>query len=175
MVIFNYPEVERLLDHSAVAVFQGIFHLRIFTAVWALSLGGTLIGLILSQFRGLSVEDVASEILVLALIHLSFYLFPLLISFTFFFIILHSLKVLRQEFIYLKKLREGFKLSNFLVSLVPYTLLSLAGIALLILAKMKAWIDIPDLLLAFIIISVITLPHSFVMEWFYVKAKLRRS
>lgn len=175
LVVFNFHEIRLLMDCPGSEVLFAIFDLRLFTVLWVLSLALLLFGLAFSIARGLKWEDFFSEVLILGLIHACFYLFPILISFTFFFVVLHSLKVLAQEYSYLKELRSEFEIRTFLLSLAPYSLLSLFGIGMIYYLSTYNWIDVSDIVLAFILISVITLPHSFVMEWFYQKADLRRS
>ena len=58
----------------------------------------------------MSKEAVILEILYFGMIHLAFFALPLLIELTLYFILLHSLKVLRKEFIYLKSRIRGLGL-----------------------------------------------------------------
>ena len=112
-----------------------------------------------------------NELFQLFLLHLTFYLFPVIISFTLYFVFLHSLKVLSQEFNYLNIIYKKLSISKFIILLTPHTLLSLAFLATFIYLSQNNIINISILLLTIIGISVITLPHSIVMTKFYEKFK----
>ena len=112
-----------------------------------------------------------SEIFQLLLIHITFYLFPVIISFTLYFVFLHSLKVLTQEYSYLNARLGKTNLPQFLIMLAPHTILSLFFIAIFVFMSINNIIDISVLLFSIISISVITLPHSIVMANFYKKFK----
>ena len=73
-----------------------------------------------------------NELFQLFLLHLTFYLFPVIISFTLYFVFLHSLKVLSQEFNYLNIIYKKLSISKFIILLTPHTLLSLAFLAFFI-------------------------------------------
>jgi hypothetical protein len=106
-------------------------------------------------------------------IHLSFYLLPVFIGFTLYFVVLHAFRVLEQEFIYLrtKSINQDLCLKGFIKLLAPLSLISFVGIGLLVYLVYIKIIIISEALLGFIIISMLTLPHSFVMEKFYRKIR----
>lgn len=108
-----------------------------------------------------------SEIFLLFLIHATFYLFPFIIGFTLYFVALHSLKVLNDEYIFLKKETPDFKIIDFIKLLAPYSVLSICFTALLLLLSYNNIIGYSVPLLSIMIISVITLPHAIVMNIFY--------
>lgn len=108
-----------------------------------------------------------SEIFLLFLIHATFYLFPFIIGFTLYFVALHSLKVLNDEYIFLKKETPDFKIIDFIKLLAPYSVLSICFTALLLVLSYNNIIGYSVPLLSIMIISVITLPHAIVMNIFY--------
>ncbi len=114
-----------------------------------------------------SAERAAIEVFVMGLILFSFMVFPILTSFTLFFVVIHSLKVLSDEYDFMFNHRNKFSIGLFLKLLFPYTVLSLVGSAFLLAVSYMEWLPISNLLLVFILISVLTLPHSIVMEGFY--------
>jgi Brp/Blh family beta-carotene 15,15'-monooxygenase len=137
----------------------------------ALFFGSTIISILLLCFsvflKKIKVENLLMETLVLLIILVTFYLLPLLISFSLYFIILHSHKVLKEEYYFLKKDNQINNFSHFVKILAPLTLLSIFGI-LLIFALIKFnFINISYGYSLFLIISSITLPHVFVMNRFY--------
>ncbi len=117
--------------------------------------------------KQLSLEVVMMELLVFGLMLLGFYLMPLVIGFTLYFVVLHSFKVLREEYQFL--LTQGIAKSfwGFIKMVAPFSLFSILGIGFL-----YALIEMQLLEVSFgyglmVIISSITLPHVFVMDDFY--------
>ena len=108
-----------------------------------------------------------SEIFLIALIHLTFYLFPFIIGFTLYFVVLHSIRVMSQEFNYFKSEDSTFSLLHFLKLLMPHTLLSIFSTIFILWLSYKEIIPLSVPLTSLIIISVITLPHAIVMHIFY--------
>ena len=108
-----------------------------------------------------------SEIFLFGLIHLTFYLFPFIIGFTLYFVVLHSIRVMKYEYDFFKKESDNFNLIIFLKLVTPYTLLSLFFTGLLFVFSYYEIISISIPLLSLIIISAITLPHAIVMHIFY--------
>jgi len=111
----------------------------------------------------------SSELYQISLLHITFFIFPVIISFTLYFVFLHSIKVLIQEYSYLEKKFQGFNLIKFVKLLVPFTLLSLIFFSFFILISNYYKLNISLLLFSIIGISVITLPHSISMTNFYNK------
>ena len=107
------------------------------------------------------------ELFQIFLIHITFYLFPIIISFTLYFVFLHSLKALTQEFKYLNQKVEKTSIIKFIKILFPHSFISLLFVSFLIILSQKNFIVVSELLLLIISISVITLPHAIVMTKFY--------
>ena len=110
------------------------------------------------------------EMLLFGLIHLCFYTLPLLVGFTIYFSTLHSMQVLLEEFDYLKKRMMKLSMADFILLVTPYTLISIVGLAILLVLSHFQIIAISGTLLVFIVISILTLPHSIVMDNFYFKS-----
>ena len=108
-----------------------------------------------------------SEIFLFGLIHLTFYLFPFIIGFTLYFVVLHSIRVMKYEYDFFKKESDNFNLIIFLKLVTPFTLLSLFFTGLVFVSSYFEIISISIPLLSLIIISAITLPHAIVMHIFY--------
>ena len=121
----------------------------------------------LSFYKQISKYEINKEIFQIFLIHLTFFLFPIIISFTLYFVFLHSLKALTQEFNYLNQKVEKTSIIKFIKILFPHSFISLIFVSVLIILSQKNFIDISELLLLIISISVITLPHAVVMTKFY--------
>jgi len=128
----------------------------------------TIISMIaLTLLKKIKNERLFSEFFLLFLIHITFYLFPFVIGFTLYFVALHSLKVMNDEFEFLKTEEKNFSLIKFLKLLAPYSFLSIFGTTLLLFFSYFNYIPYSIPFLAIVIISVITLPHAIVMNIFY--------
>lgn len=137
---------------------------------WLFVISSSIVVMLLIHltFKGiLTIETFAMELLVLFLIQVCFILMPLFVGFTLYFVVLHSLKVLQEEYSFLFKVKSRASLVKFLKLLAPLSLLSILGtIALFGLIYYKL-LPISYGYLFLIIISSITFPHIFVMEKFY--------
>jgi len=131
----------------------------------------TTIALILYLFfkKELSTKRLSSELFLIALIHLTFFLFPFTIGFTLYFVVLHSIRVMNQEYLFFKAEDASFGIKAFLKLLMPYSLLSIFFTTVLLALSHFGYLGISIPFLSIIIISVITLPHAIVMHIFYNK------
>ena len=150
--------------------FSQVFNIIIFKYIFYFS-NFIIVSLLVYKNYQLSIsnQQLLNEIFLLILIHITFYLFPIIISFTLYFIFLHSIKVLKQEFDYLKSLQSDLNLLNFIKLLYPHTLLSIVSLLIFLLLMNFKFINISVFLFSIIGISVITLPHAIIMSNFYNK------
>ena len=118
-------------------------------------------------FKKIKIERLLSESFLLFLIHITFYLFPFIIGFTLYFVALHSLKVMNDEFMFFKDENPKFSILDFLKMLAPYSILSIFFTAILLSLSYLNYIPYSIPFLSIMIISVITLPHAIVMNIFY--------
>ena len=121
----------------------------------------------LTYLKKINNDRLFSELFLLFLIHATFYLFPFIIGFTLYFVALHSIKVMNDEFKFLKDEDNNFSIVSFLKLLAPYSILSIIGTSFLLILSYYNLIPYSIPFLAIIIISVITLPHAIVMNIFY--------
>ena len=119
--------------------------------------------------KRLTHKRLSSELFLIALIHLTFFLFPFIIGFTLYFVVLHSIRVMSQEYLFFKSEDNSFGLKDFLKLLMPYSLLSIFFTAVLLALSHYGYLGVSIPFLSIIIISVITLPHAIVMHIFYNK------
>lgn len=139
-----------------------IFQLYLIT-----NIGSIILLLLLAVKSQMNLDRLFSELFLLLILHITFYLFPFLIAFTMYFVILHSIKVMNQEYQFLKQDSDNFKFIDFFKILMPYSLLSIFFTALIIALSYVGVISYSVPLVSIIIISVITLPHAIVMHIFY--------
>lgn len=112
-------------------------------------------------------EKVLLEIIIFGIILFTLFIFPPLVGFSLYFVVLHSMKVMQEEYLYLRGYGYINSMKSFLILLLPYTLVSLFGIAMLIGLIYFDLLNLPYGYLFLILISSITLPHVFVMDRFY--------
>ncbi len=110
-----------------------------------------------------------TELVIFLLLHLAFYTIPPLLAFSLYFAIWHSLKVLYQEYTFLKTQRKKFNLNKFIKELLPYSVISIIGASILLFTFSYFEFTIPPFFLTIIFLSVLTLPHSIVMDNWYQK------
>ena len=150
--------------------FSQVFNVLIFKYIFYFSNLFIISFLVYENYKlNISNQQLMNEIFLLILIHITFYLFPIIISFTLYFIFLHSIKVLKQEFDYLKSLQSDLNILNFIKLLCPHTLLSIVFLVVLLFLMNFGFINISVFLFSIIGISVITLPHAIIMSNFYNK------
>lgn len=169
LFMLNHHELVTLFarfnDTHALVI---LFNFKLLIGLLAISgLGLMISSYILYAQNSLKVERFAHEVYVLALLSFMFYVVPLLIAFTLFFCILHSLKVLSQEYVHLKKVYKNYSFTQFITLLSPFTIVSILGSVSMYLLISKGLISVSLLLFSLIAISMITFPHSIVMNKFY--------
>ena len=168
-IYFNLAEIQVLTKNlDEFAAFAPLHQRTLILGIF-LSTGVVTILLLvyLVQQNILRLEQVFMEVFEMALILICFYLMPLLIGFTLYFIILHALKVLREEYEFLRAEKEVHSFLNFMQLLSPFTLVSIAGIAMLFALIYLNILKLSYGYLLLMVISSITLPHVFVMNSFY--------
>tara|TARA_R110001592_G_scaffold72390_3_gene221228 strand:+ start:130973 stop:131887 length:915 start_codon:yes stop_codon:yes gene_type:complete len=167
LVVYNQVEIFQICGASQdLLQLLVVFQSPVFKLVLVISTLSFL--LFFARFAGrISLKNVAVELLILGLIHLSFFTQSILIGFSIYFATLHSMEVLQEEFDFLKTKIFNFNFVQFIWLLMPYTLLSLFGIALLLMLSYFTFLPMSGTLIVFISISALTLPHSVVMEQFY--------
>ena len=171
LLLYNYIDVFNILNSSPdLSGLVAILDLDLIALLLSTSSVAAVVSIIwLGYNRKVSEKRVGMELLTLVLIHLCFYIMPIVIGFTIFFVTIHSLTVMSEEFKFLKRSRANFSVLQFVQLLLPFTLLSVLGSGLLIIITKMGDIGISDILLIFILLSLVTLPHSVVMDEFYEK------
>ena len=169
LIFYNNNEL-LLLSNQFIDTenFSLVFNVSIFKYIFYFSNLIIISLLFFENYKSsISNQQLMNEIFLLILIHITFYLFPIIISFTLYFIFLHSIKVLKQEFDYLKSLQSDLNLLKFIKLLYPHTFLSIVFLVIFLLLMNFGYINISVFLFSIIGISVITLPHAIIMTNFY--------
>ncbi|MCL6261302.1 Brp/Blh family beta-carotene 15,15'-dioxygenase [Aquiflexum sp. TKW24L] len=110
-------------------------------------------------------------LLEISLLGLFLFYLPLLLGFIIYFGFWHSLPSMAEEFEALKDYLEDQKIKNFIQKLLPFTLMSLAGIGLVLLFFYTVMAVDQLTLLFFIMVSLISAPHIWYMNLFLDKRK----
>ena len=154
----SYEDTRNLLSNINLNLFSYLFIISNIT---------TLILFIYFIYQyNIKINKVISEIFFLLVIHLSSFLFPLLICFTLFFIILHSLPSLVNQYNYFRVTNNNFAIKDFILLMLPYSSVSILFIIFISFCSYSNVINYSIPLISIILISVITLPHSFIISKF---------
>jgi beta-carotene 15,15'-dioxygenase len=169
LMFYNIEELKSItLFFDDTVVLEQVYDLSKLSILFYSTNAFTFISMFIFIFmKKINLDRFFSEIFLLFLIHATFYLFPFIIGFTLYFVALHSLKVMNDEYIFLKKETPNFKIFDFIKLLAPYSVLSICFTALLLVLSYNNIIGYSVPLLSIMIISVITLPHAIVMNVFY--------
>ena len=171
LVYYNIDELLILSKQSSDMIqFEKIFNVILFKYIFYCSNFILFIILIYESVKhSISFEQLLNEMFQILLIHITFILFPIVISFTLYFIFLHSLKVLKQEYDYLFATMSNLTLFRFIKLLIPHTSISIFSLIIFLIIIEAGYLDVSLFLFSIIGISVITLPHAIIMSNFYHK------
>ena len=169
LIFYNLKELANVTAYfDDTLILEKVYDLKNVTILFYFTNIVTLSSMImLFIYKKIKIERLLSEFFLLFLIHVTFYLFPFIIGFTLYFVVLHSLKVMQDEIEFFKKDNPEFSFLDFLKLLAPYSILSIFFTTILLLLSYYSYIPYSIPFLSIIIISVITLPHAIVMNIFY--------
>lgn len=168
--LINFKQEEILAIFNPHADLQVVVTLVGSSYVNAVHIGSSIAVVILMIYltatNQLRVDRLLFEIFILGAINISFTVLPVLLGFTLYFVFLHSLKSLQDEFAYLKN-HEQLQAWGFIKKLFPNTAISIAATTLIFVGIHFDYIELSYGFVLFVLISSITFPHAFVMEKFY--------
>ena len=169
LIYYNINELANVTAYfDDTLAFEKVYDIKKVTILYYVTNIITIASMILmAVYKQIKIERLLSEFFLLFLIHLTFFLFPFIIGFTLYFVVLHSLKVMQDEIEFFKKDNPKFSILDFLKLLAPYSILSIFFTTILLLLSYYSYIPYSIPFLSIIIISVITLPHAIVMNIFY--------
>jgi len=169
LIYYNINELANVTAYfDDTLAFEKVYDIKKVTALYYVTNIITIASMILmAVYKQIKIERLLSEFFLLFLIHITFFLFPFIIGFTLYFVVLHSLKVMQDEIEFFKKDNPKFSILDFLKLLAPYSILSIFFTTILLLLSYYTYIPYSIPFLSIIIISVITLPHAIVMNIFY--------
>lgn len=169
LVLFNLSEVVQLFEESeTLASSSFIFQHDVFLLIFVLSLSLTVLLLLFHlKKKRIGVKRLFTEVFILSLLLAIFYFLPLLIAFTIYFTIWHSCRVLYEEYEFLAQKIADFSFQKFIKLLFPYSAISICFSIVGIMVLRSDVIGISNILLILIFLSILTLPHTFVIYLFY--------
>ena len=169
LIYYNINELANVTAYfDDTLAFEKVYDIKKVTALYYVTNIITIASMILmAVYKQIKIERLLSEFFLLFLIHITFFLFPFIIGFTLYFVVLHSLKVMQDEIEFFKKDNPKFSILDFLKLLAPYSILSIFFTTILLLLSYYSYIPYSIPFLSIVIISVITLPHAIVMNIFY--------
>lgn len=132
---------------------------------------GAIVLLLWSQAlreNAMSIPEFVKEIASLTILLTTFYVAGLWLGFALYFGVWHALSSMLAEIEAFRQ-EQAYSVRAFVKDALPFSLISFAGIAILGLAVSFLGEQIPMILLLFIAISVLTLPHTIYMDRFYQK------
>ena len=169
LIYYNIYELANVTAYfDDTLAFEKVYDIKKVTILYYVTNIITIASMILmAVYKQIKIERLLSEFFLLFLIHITFFLFPFIIGFTLYFVVLHSLKVMQDEIEFFKKDNPKFSILDFLKLLAPYSILSIFFTTILLLLSYYTYIPYSIPFLSIVIISVITLPHAIVMNIFY--------
>lgn len=169
LLYFNQNEIQHIArEYDEFAQFDTVHNFKLIRLIFLSTTASVLLLMVyMIAINLITIEAFMMESLVLMIIFICFYLTPLVIGFSLYFVILHSIKVMGEEYHFLTSEKDITSAWQFIKLVAPFTLFSLIGIGLLFLLIHLGLLHISYGYCLLIVISSITLPHVFVMNRFY--------
>lgn len=177
LLYYNNAELNQMTQlFEDTQVFLSVYDYDTLKPIFIASNLGSILSFVYLFYKDkMSSQSLLAELFFLAVIHLTSFLFPFIICFTLFFIVLHSLPSIVHQFTFFKKFKKDFTKKELIQLMAPYSILSISMSAILIALSHLNYIPFSIPLISLIVISAITLPHTFVMLNFNNKSKLTSS
>ena len=165
LIYYNIAELSQMtISFQDTKVFLDLYEHKIVKPIFFLSNILSLLSFAYMFLKGyIKYQKLLSELFFLAIIHLTAFLFPFVICFTLFFIVLHSLPSIVHQFSFFKRVKKKFSIIELIKLMAPYSIISILMSFFLIGLSYYNIIPISIPLISLVVISVITLPHTIVM------------
>ncbi|MFK7935638.1 MAG: Brp/Blh family beta-carotene 15,15'-dioxygenase [Saprospiraceae bacterium] len=169
-LLWNYPETQPIVASLTGLDLYLPSHYQLFIPI-GLALFITLSTLVLFLFDRLTVADLIWENFVLLVLLFLFSATPLLVGFATYFVFWHSYDSMRDQYQQFSTYQPAYTLRTYIQQIIPFFFL-----ALLSLVGFSWWTSAPLLSDAwigqfFMLISIVTLPHSILMDAFLENSK----
>lgn len=104
------------------------------------------------------------ELVKLCVLSFMFYFTPLLVGFSLYFVLWHSLSSLFDQILFFRNKWPSFTLTNYYYQAAPYTLLAILGLLGLMFGQSVIFPNTSFISLFLILIACVTLPHIILVE-----------
>ena len=131
---------------------------------WGLLLSTFLLIVLLGLLSNISRRNVVQEVLNLSVLAFMLYFTPLLVGFTLYFTLWHSLESMLNQVKFFKGKWPTFTLVHYYRQATPYTVLAVIGLIGLIGCHSLLFTNVSLISIFLIFISCVTLPHLFLIE-----------
>lgn len=118
----------------------------------------------LKYSRSITKNQLLEEFGKLALLSLLFYYSPMLVGFTLYFALWHSLSSLMSQLSFYQKLWPDFTLSDYYRQAAPYTLLAVLGFVLMVFGHAYFLPGVSVISTFMVFIACVTLPHIVIVD-----------
>jgi Brp/Blh family beta-carotene 15,15'-monooxygenase len=118
-------------------------------------------------FNLISFERLWKEIGKILILSVMFYFTPMLVGFTIYFTLWHSLGSLLSQLTFYKKLWPNFTIIDYYQQAAPYTILAVLGFVAMVAGHQYILPDVSIISTFLIFIACVTLPHIFLVEESY--------
>ena len=164
-LLWNYAETAPIIEHLTGSDFLLSADYQFFIPVFLVIII-TFQTVILYTKNKISTAKLLEECGVLLLLSLLFYSTSLLFGFAVYFVFWHSLDSVKDQIIQLRKIHPDYTLKKYLRQVIPFTLLAFGSIGLFVWLSPAALMTDAWISQFFILISIVTLPHSLLMDSF---------
>lgn len=133
---------------------------------------GSSLAFILLSFLAVSMKQVRIKIVLTEFVYLGilitmFMTTPAVLAFALYFGLWHSLKTMAVEYKNLSLRQKKISIGSFAKQIFPFSLMSFGGLILVYFVYAQIKDDISIVVLVFVAISILTFPHSWVMNMMY--------
>jgi Brp/Blh family beta-carotene 15,15'-monooxygenase len=165
-MLIAYPEIKPSIELVAKTTLPSISPVLKYSFILILLTGGILHLIQLKNKGLLDLKGLYTIGLKLSILLASFVVLPFLIAFTLYFILFHSINAFKHQFQWLKKNIANYSLRSFIKDLSLFSIASISGmVALLFFVETNNQQEMVQYF--FILISIVTLPHSILFDQFY--------
>jgi Brp/Blh family beta-carotene 15,15'-monooxygenase len=123
--------------------------------------------LILKYNLKISYSQLKIEVIKIGVLSLLFYFTPMLVGFSLYFALWHSLSSLNSQILFYKKLWPNFNVIHYYRQAAPFTFLALVGLVMMIYGHPYVLPNVSIISTFVVFIACITLPHVFLIDESY--------
>lgn len=123
-----------------------------------------LIILLLKNFKVIDSSRVKDELIKISVLCLLLYFTPMLVGFSIYFVLWHSLSSVQTQILYFRSLWPNFTVMDYYRQAAPFTFLALIGFVCMIYGHPLIFPDVSIISTFIVFIACVTLPHIFLVD-----------